>query len=178
MSGRNDFIWKALNVITWVIFTGFCIQTGTLLFNYIFSLFEPVATYNLDLGLNLYKIYSQSKVIYTCLFSFAIILSLLKAYLFFLVIKIFMKLNLVKPFSEEISVYISRIGYCALSAGIIGLLAHQYTKRILHKGFEVNIIERYWDSSEAYLLMAAILFVIAMIFKKGIEIQNENDLTV
>ncbi|MBI5540751.1 MAG: DUF2975 domain-containing protein [Bacteroidia bacterium] len=178
MSGRNDFIWKTLNVITWIIFLGFCVQAGALLFNYIFSMFKPIATHNLHLGLDLSNLYSQSKIIYTYLFSFAIILSVLKAYLFYLVIKIFMKMNLVKPFSVEISEYISKIGYYALSIGFLGLIAHSYAKRLIQKGYDVNLIERYWHSGETYLLMAAILFVVAMIFKKGIEIQNENDLIV
>jgi len=48
----------------------------------------------------------------------------------------------------------------------------------LEKGYNIDLIERYWNDGGAYLMMSAILFVIALIFKKGIELQNENDLTV
>jgi len=178
MTKRNDFIWKALNVISWVVFVGFCIQTGALIFNYIFSLFRPVATQNLHLNLNLSAIYGQSLTLYSLLFSFIIALSALKAYVFYLVVRIFMKLNLVKPFSDEVEKLISNISYYAFSIGLIGFIAHQYAKRLLQRGYDIGVIERYWNDNGAYLMMAAILFIIAQIFKKGIEIQNENDLTV
>lgn len=178
MTKRNDFIWKTLNVISWVVFIGFCIQTGALIFNYIFSLFRPVATQNLHLKLNLSAIYEQSLAIYSFLFSFIIALSALKAFVFYLVIKLFMKLNLVKPFSVEVEELISKISYFAFSIALISYISHQYAKGLIHKGFDVGVIERYWNDNGAYLMMAAILFIIAQIFRKGIELQNENDLTV
>lgn len=178
MAKRNDFILTALQVISWIIFIGFCIQTGALLFNYIYSLFNPIATHDLYLGLDLSEIYNESIALYTGLFSFIITLSALKAFVFYLVIKLFRKLNLVKPFSEEVSKLISEISYNALSIGIISLIAHQFTKRLIQEGYEAGIVDKYWADSEAFLLMAAIVYVIAQIFKKGIELQNENDLTV
>ncbi|MBL0099480.1 MAG: DUF2975 domain-containing protein [Saprospiraceae bacterium] len=39
-------------------------------------------------------------------------------------------------------------------------------------------IEAYWADIASFLMMAAIVFVISQIFNKGLEIQNENDLTV
>lgn len=178
MSNRIKFLWNALNVVSWIIFLGFCIQTGALLFNYIFSLYKPIATHNLHLGHNLSEIYGQSKFLYTSLFSLAIAVAALKAYLFFLVVKLFMKMNLVKPFSEEVSSYISKIGYYALSIGFLGYIAYQYSKGLIRKGYNVDAIDRYWNDSDSFLFMSAILFVIAMIFRKGIELQNENELTV
>lgn len=178
MSIKIKFLWNALNVASWIIFLGFCIQTGALIFNYIFSLYKPIATQNLHLGLNLSEIYEQSKFLYTSLFSLVIVLSAIKAHLFFLVVKIFMKMNLVKPFSEEMSKYISKIGYYALSIGLLGYIAYQYSKGLIRKGYNVDAIDYYWNDSDAFLLMSAILFVIAMIFRKGIELQNENELTV
>lgn len=178
MSTKIKCLWSVLNVVSWIIFLGFCIQTGALLFNYIFSLYKPIATHNLHLGLNLSEIYGHSKFLYTSLFSLAIALSAIKAYLFFLVIKLFMKMNLVKPFSDEVSKYISKIGYYALSIGLLGYIAHQYSKGLIRKGYYVDVIDTYWNDSDAFLVMSAILFVIAMIFRKGIELQNENELTV
>jgi hypothetical protein len=47
-----------------------------------------------------------------------------------------------------------------------------------HHGYEIDQLNEFWVDSEAFILMAAVVYVIAIIFKKGIEIQNENDLTV
>ncbi len=178
MLQANEFLWKFLKVICWIIFLGLCIQTGTLLFNFIFSLFRPVATHNLYAGLDLSKIYNQSLVLYSCLFSLAIAVSALKAYLFYVVIKLFMQLNLKKPFNEQVSFGITKIGYCALFIGLLGYLAERFNKGLLHKGYETSVINSYWNDSETFLLLSAVIVVIAMIFKKGIELQNENDLTV
>lgn len=45
-------------------------------------------------------------------------------------------------------------------------------------GYKVSHIEAYWADIASFLMMAAIVFVISQIFNKGLEIQNENDLTV
>ncbi|MBN2666855.1 MAG: DUF2975 domain-containing protein [Bacteroidales bacterium] len=39
-------------------------------------------------------------------------------------------------------------------------------------------MDQFWVDSQAFILMAAVVYVIATIFKKGLEIQNENDLTI
>lgn len=178
MSKRNNFIWKGIQVICWLIFFGYCIQTGALLFNYVFSLFKPIATHNLHLGLDLSELYLKSKSIYTLVFALIVAISALKAYLFFVVLKLFKTLNITKPFSENVSGVITKITYYTLSIGIISIIAQEVVSQLSDKGYNVGIVERYWNDGEAYLLMTAILFVIAFIFKKGIELQNENDLTV
>ncbi len=48
----------------------------------------------------------------------------------------------------------------------------------MHRGYEIDQLDQFWVDSQAFILMAAIVYVIATIFKKGIELQNENDLTV
>ena len=178
MSKRNNLIWKAIQAICWLIFVGLCIQTGALLFNFIYSLFRPSATHNLHLGLDLSKIYGQSTTVYVLLFSLVIALSALKATVFYFVLRLFTRLKLIKPFTEIVSLLISKISYYSFSVGILSYIAHQFTKNLMHKGYDVNLVERYWNDSDAYLMMSAILFAIALIFQKGIELQNENDLTV
>jgi hypothetical protein len=39
-------------------------------------------------------------------------------------------------------------------------------------------MERFWNDSGAYLMMSAVLFVVSLVFRKGLELQNETDLTV
>ena len=178
MTKKNDFILDVLNVVSWIIFIGLCIEAGALIFNFIFTLFRPIATQNVYNGLNLSELYENHFPHFVGVMSFAIVLSVLKAYLFYLVVKIFMKLNLVKPFSTEMAGLIEKISLEALSIAIVSVIADQYTKRRIKTGYNVSHIEEYWDDIAAFLMMAAIVFVISQIFKKGIEIQNENDLTV
>lgn len=178
MTKKTDFILKALNVVSWIIFIGLCIEAGALIFNFIFTLFKPIGSFNIYKGLNLSEMYNNQFNHYIGLMSFVIALSLLKAYLFYLVVKIFMKLNLVKPFNIEVADLIQKISIEAFSIGIVSLIAHEYVKRLIKMDFEIGGVEKYLDDTAAFLMMASIIFVIAQIFKKGIEIQNENDLTV
>lgn len=178
MTKNNDFILKTLNVVSWIIFIGLCIEAGALMFNFVFTLIKPIATHNIYKGLDLSEMYENQFPHYIGVMSFIIVLAVLKAYLFYLVVKIFMKLNLLKPFDVEIAKLIEKISIEAFSIAIVSIVAHQYTKRLIESGYELNHIETYWDDTAAFLMMAAIIFVISQIFKKGIELQNENDLTV
>ena len=178
MSKKNDVILKALNVVSWVIFIGLCIETGALIFNFILTLFKPIASHDIYKGLNLSEMYENNFSHFIGIMSFVVILSILKAYLFFLVVRIFMKLNLVKPFNIKIAILIEKISYEAFAIAAVSIIAHQYTKRIIQSGYEVSHVEKYWNDMSAFLMMGAIIFVISQIFNKGIELQNENDLTV
>lgn len=57
-------------------------------------------------------------------------------------------------------------------------MAQQTAKNLMHHGFEIDLLDQFWADSEAFILMAAIIYVIATIFSRGVEIQAENDLTV
>ena len=178
MSKNNDLILKVLNVVSWIVFIGLCIEAGALIFNFILTLFKPIAANNIYKGLNLSEMYEKAFPHFVGVMSFIVVLSVLKAYLFYLVVKIFIKLNLVKPFNVEIAKLIEKISFEAFSIAIVSIIAHQYTNRLIQSGYEVSHAEKYWDDTAAFLMMAAIIFVISQIFNKGIELQNENDLTV
>lgn len=178
MTKKDDFILKALNVVSWVIFIGLCVEAGALIFNFIFTLFKPIASHGIYKGLNLSELYTNHFAHYVGLMSFVLSLAILKAYLFYFVVQIFTKLNLGNPFNTEIAKLIEKIGFEAFVISIISIVAHQYTKGLMQDGLDVDSIESYWNDSSAFMMMAAILFIISQIFKKGIELQNENDLTV
>lgn len=179
MTFNTDTILKILQVIAWIIFIGLCIETGALLFNFVFSLFNPITSKNLYFGLNLADLYAQHKIIYALVFSFLVVISAFKAYIFYLVIKLFMTLNLVKPFSLEVANGLNKISYSVFIVGLLGLIAHQYYVGLVHKGLPVDsMVEEFWDEGAEFLMTSAILLVFSHIFRKGVELQTENDLTV
>ena len=178
MSKNNDVILKVLHVLSWIIFIGLCIEAGALIFNFIFTLFKPIASHNIYKGLNLSEMYEKQFSHFIGVMSFVVVLALLKAYLFYLVVNIFQKLNLVKPFNIEIAKLIEKISFEAVTIAILTVIAQQYTMRLVDNGYEVSDVDNYWNDTAAFMMMAAILFVISQVFKKGIELQEENDLTV
>ena len=178
MTQTNNFVFKALHVIAWVIFVGLCIEAGALVVNFIFSIYKPEVLQNLYNKLDLSKMYDRSQWAFFRTYSFVLTIAILKAYLFYELIVLLSKLDLSKPFTRFVSEQITKISYYTFSIGIISYIARQSAKSLLKSGFEINDVNEFWADSQAFILMAGVIYVIATIFKKGIEIQNENDLTV
>lgn len=148
------------------------------MFNYAFMQFRVFPPENQYLILDLSELFTQSEIYFGLLFGLAIGVNGLKAYTFYLITVIFQYLNLHKPFSQEISSLISKISYYIFAVGILGAIANGVNQDLAKQGFPVENAWEYWDDYSAFLMMAAVVFVIAQIFKKGMEIQSENDLTV
>ncbi len=177
MKTQTHTILKILKVLTWVIFLGLCIKAGALLFTFIYSLFKPIVSHDLYLGWNLGKLYSYDLWYYIKLLSLVISIWIVKAYLFYDVLKIFSKINLVNPFNHEVAKRIANTSHTALGIGILSLITNGYVKWLMKKPVGIISFSGGEGASE-FLLMAAILFVIAQVFKRGIELQAENELTI
>jgi hypothetical protein len=178
MSKTNNFIFKGLHIVAWIIFVGLSIEAGSLIVNFVFSIYNPEFVQNLYQKLDLSEMYNRSNWAFFSVYSFILVISIMKATLFYLVIMLISKLDLLKPFNSSVAKQINRISYYTFSIGIISYLARQTSKNLLHRGFEIDILDQFWADSQAYILMAAVIYVIATIFSKGVEIQKENDLTV
>ena len=174
MKKNYDFILKALEVISWMVFIGLCIDSGAYLFRFIFSFINPHYFKDIILA----EMQEKQSGHYIGIMSFIIALSLMKTYLFYLVIKIFLKLNIVKPFDTEIAKLIQKISYETFSIAIVSFIAHHYTKTLIQSGYDVSHLEKHWNDVPAFLMMSAIIYIIAQIFHKGIELQSENELTI
>lgn len=178
MSKRNDFIFTVLMIVAWVIFVGLCIEAGGLLVNFVFSLFKPESISHLYQKLDLSEMYGRSKWAYYSMYGFILTISVMKALLFYAVIRLMDKLNLSKPFTSLVAAQITQISYYTLFIGIFSYIARQSAKSLLHKGFNIDILNQFWEDSQAFILMAAVIYIIAAIFSKGVELQKENDLIV
>lgn len=178
MSKTNNFVFKGLHIVAWVIFVGLCIEAGGLIVNFIFSLFKPEFVQNLYQKLDLTEMYNENKWAFFSVYSFILTISILKAYLFYIVIRLMHKMDLSKPFNTFVSKQFLQISYYTLSIGLLSYLARQVAKNLIHHGYVTNSLNQFWADSQAFILMGAVIYIIATIFKKGVDIQNENDLTV
>jgi hypothetical protein len=178
MSKRSNLVFKGLKVVAWVIFVGLCIEAGALIVNFFFNLYKPEFVQNLYQKLDLREMYNRSKWAFFTMYTFILVISILKAYLFYVVIRLISKFNLSKPFNSFVSEQITQISYYTLSIGLLSYLAQQTANNLLQRGYVIDTLNQFWADSQAFILMAAVIYVIATIFSKGLEIQNENDLTV
>lgn len=178
MSKGNKFVFIALHIIAWLIFVGLSIEAGGLIVNFFFSLYKPEFVHNLYQKLDLSELYARSSWFFYVMYSFILVISVLKAWLFYIVIKLLLKLDLAKPFSSFVAKQITHISYFSLTIGLLSYMARQTTKALVQRGYSIDSLNQFWADSQAFVLMAAVIYIIAVIFSKGVEIQNENDLTV
>ena len=167
-----------ITVVIWSIFIGLCIQAGALLFTFVYSFFNPVVAQNLYEGLNLSALREQNIWYYGGVISIVLFIAGQKAYLFYLMIRIFLKINLIQPFSREVSKLISSISYVALEIGVGIIIASSIFKWMQVLGYELDRVPQMMGGGFEFLLMAALLVAIGIVFKRGVEIQEENELTV
>lgn len=178
MSRTNNFVFWALYIVAWIIFVGLSIEAGGLIVNFFFSLFKPEFVQNLYQKLDLSEMYKQSRLAFFGIYCFILSISILKACLFYIVIHLMHKMDLSKPFNSFVSRQILMISYFTLSIGLLSLVARQLAKALLNYGFVTHDLNQFWADGEAFILMGAVVYIIATIFKKGVDLQVENDLTV
>jgi hypothetical protein len=178
MSETNNLVFKGLKIVSWIIFVGLCIEAGGLIVNFIFSLYNPEFVQNLYQKLDLSEMYIRSKWTFYGMYSFILTISILKAYLFYIVVKLVSNINLSKPFNSYVASQILQLSYYTFSIGLLSYIARQTAKNIQHHGYIIDDINQFWADSQAFILMAAVIYIIAIIFSKGVEYQEELEETV
>lgn len=172
---KTDQILKSMKVVSWIIFIGISIKAGAIVISFLISLFaDQVAARDLYWGLDLSNIHSYSPAFYVAFVSLIVLLLALQAYIFFLVIKLFSRFDEQHPFSGSVSDLISKIGHVSFLAGIVAMIGAGFSKWLKNEG----VLFTYDWSAEEFLFMAGVIFIISLFYKRGVEIQSENDLTI
>jgi hypothetical protein len=171
-------ILKILYVLSWIIFIGVCIEAGGFIFNAFFTL---VLNHSNAGYFNLSALYDFDPGHYFAELMLIIIVAVMRACMFYLIVKILgdKKLNMVQPFNKEVGRFIFRLSYLALGIGLFSYWGVKYTGWLVSLGVKMPDIEYLrLGGADVWLFMGVTLLVIAQIFKRGIEIQSENDLTI
>jgi hypothetical protein len=165
--------------VVWIAFIGLCIKAGALMFTFIMSIsWNPAASKDLYLGLDLSELLMLNKAYYITLVWPVIVTLGLKALMFYLVVKIFLKVNFEQPFNESMMKLIRNISYLALFTSMLIFFTTKYYDQLIDKGANLTSLSPYLTGAPEFLFLAGIVFVISLVFQKGIEIQNEHQLTV
>jgi hypothetical protein len=109
------------------------------------------------------------------------IVAVMRALLFYLIVKILhdKKLNMSQPFNKEVGRFIFHLSYLALGIGMFSYWGVNYTKWLVGQGVKMpDIQDLRLAGADVWLFMGITLLVIGQIFKRGIEIQEENELTI
>ncbi|MEO6252965.1 MAG: DUF2975 domain-containing protein [Ferruginibacter sp.] len=179
---KTTTILKILQVLSWIIFIGVCIEAGGSIFSAFYTLvINSLNARTFWVGNDLSALYKYDPGYFfaeTLLISIA---GVLKACIFYLVIKILndKKLNLSQPFSNEVRLFIIKVSYLAFGIALFTSWGVKYTEWLITRGVKMPDTQHLrLGGADVWLFMGVTLFVIAQIFKRGIEIQTENELTV
>lgn len=175
-------ILKVLYVLSWIIFIGVCIEAGGSIFSAFYTLvINPVNAATFWEGNDLSALYKYDHghfFVETLLISIA---GVMKAIIFYLVIKILhdKKVNMAQPFNNEVRRFILTVSYLTFGIAFFTWRGVKYTEFLVRQGVPMPDTQNLrLGGADVWMLMGVTLFVIAQIFKRGIEIQTENELTV
>jgi hypothetical protein len=171
---KTERILMVMNVLAWIAFIGLTIKTGAIVISYGVSVVNLTAARNLYNGMDLYDLRTYSFWHYTVSVSFLVAFSAMKACVAYLIIRTLSKVNLMNPFKIEVANTLEKISYVLVGACAIALLNNAQAGWLLKR---TDILQVELASGEL-IFMAGLVFIISQVFKRGVEIQSENDLTV
>jgi len=172
---------KVLTIVSWIIFIGLCVEAGGVIFNTIFALFINPDNAKNFWGIDLANLYSYDMGHFLVVTLYMAIISVMKALMFYLIVKVSQEKNidLMQPFNKKLVRLISNVAYLTIGIGIFSNMGVKYSEWLITKGIEMPTIDSLnLDGADVWLFMGVTLLVIAQIFKRGIEIQDEHELTV
>jgi len=175
-------VLTTLHVLAWIIFIGICIEAGGIIFNSFFSMvINPVGAKKFWMQIDLSSLMNYDKGYFLVVTAIMSIVALMKALMFYLIVKLFHNkvFDFRHPFNSTLNQFISNLAYLTFGIGLFSIWGLKYTAWLRLSGIFVPSVEDlHIGGADVWLFMSVILFVIAQIFKRGIEIQTENDLTV
>ena len=176
-------VLKVLQILSWIIFIGLCVEAGGIAVNTFITLaINPQGAANFWEGSGyLSSLYQFDKGHFFVVTMIMTIVAVLKAIMFYLIVKMFTdkKLNMSQPFSLELRRFILNLSYLATGIGLFSYSGYNFTAWLSKQGVATADLQALqMGGADVWLFMAVILFVIVQIVKRGIEIQNENDLTI
>lgn len=174
MKANTNKLLVVMNVLAWIAFILLCVKAGAYLVSFGISIFKPVAAKNFYDGMDLSALYAYDIVHYSIHVLMMAIVVIFEAIIAYLVIKILSRIKLSSPFTAEISKRLETIGYLIILTWIAAMLynGHAYGLMKQVPGLQLQLLPG------DFVVMAGVVFVFTLIFKKGVEIQTENELTV
>lgn len=171
---RTEIILVIMKVVAWLAFIGLSIEAGAILTSFTVSIVSPDFSGKLykELYLENLQAYSFLHYIYYCVTLAG--LAVLKAHIAYLVIKAMDKINLKNPFTLNFVTKLERISYLIFVTWLIVIMNNAYSEWLQKRiaDLELSI------TSGEFILVAGILYIFSQIFRRGVELQQENELTI
>lgn len=173
MKSKTEKLLRVMNILACVVFIGLLIVAGSITISYFVSIGNAQAAKDLYRGMDLYAYRLHNFGHYTFVVGYKVILYITQAYIAFLMTSLLSRLNISKPFNADVVKLMQKLSYSILCVWLVAMV-HNIHIGILERSYE--LVATYIPGDSIFL--AGIVYVLAQMFKRGVEIQSENDLTV
>ena len=170
-----------LLLLSFFICFSFLMEAGVFIADTIFAIAKPHLAKSLLQQIDLAPLFTYDRGHFLVVASIIVIVAGLKTWLFWLITRILdnKDVEAAQPFKKKIRQLIFLLSYVALLIGAFSFYGVGYTEWLVKQGVRMPDTQHMQlGGAEVWIFMAVILFVIAQIFKRGIELQTESELTV
>ncbi|MCB0645451.1 MAG: DUF2975 domain-containing protein [Saprospiraceae bacterium] len=172
---KKEHILTFLKVAAYIAMIGYFIEAGSVVFSFCLNWYHSNAEGEFMYHLNLGEIYAYNKKMYYSAVSLLVALPVAQALLWWSVIELFPQINLEKPFDEGLIAAMNKMIQPLIGYGIIGFISRHYfefvekrTGQLIDPDFDLGL----------YLFILGVIVIVTEILKKGLELKNENELTI
>ena len=177
MKTKTETILTISKILAFMGVIWYSILCGSRLTTLVASFINPEwAKHSYEADLTLFGIREHDTALYVFSMCLTIAVFALKALIWYVVFVLLSKLKLQTPFSIEVEKKLEIIAYLMLGVWIVSTVF--WKTCIYYVSTDTGIQLATNNNGSEYLFMAGMIYIISQIFKRGIEIQEENDLTV
>lgn len=176
MKIRTEHILTFLKIVAWLAFVGYGIKAGSQAVALVAIFIDPSwAEKVYEVNPLLLKLRQYNAQYFVNAMSLLVFLLAFKAHIWYLVIQLLSKLRLKTPFSKDIAKRLEKIAFELLGIWLVNIMGMAYLQWL-----EKTTGEQLGDLGvgDEFLLIAAIVYIVSQIFKRGIELKEENELTI
>jgi len=177
MKTKTEKILIVLRILAFMGFVGYSIECGAELTSFIASFINPDwAKRAYEVNPDIFSIREKSISFYDYAMILTIAISSLKATIWYVVFNLLSKLKLQTTFSMEVEKKLESIAYLLLGVWLVSSFFWKTYIYYLAKATAIQLPAI--NNGDEYFFMAGMIYIISQVFKRGIEIQEENNLTV
>ncbi len=167
-------VLMVMNVLSWIAFVGFMIDATAILVSYVASCFDLELVKRMYKSLETSLVYSNGFEVYTFYVFFAFAQQAINAYITYQIIRVLTRVNMKNPFTTGVARRLEFIAYILFGAFVTGIIHNSYFGWLQKR---TGLVLDEW-SIDWLFATAGIVFIISQVFRRGVELQAENDLTV
>lgn len=171
-----------LNILSWMIFVGLAIDTCGYLTNAIYVLaVDPTYASQFWNRLDLSALIVFDRIWFGVIMFHVVIVGLLKVFLFWSIVRLltYNQFDVTKPFSKRMGRFVLGLAYYSFAIAFFSMWARKNIGWMIAQGIAMPTDEQFnITGADVWIFMGVVLLVIASIFKRGVELQSENDLTI